>query len=395
MSPMRPTVLLPAIVLSGVAAGPVSGQLLTLDSPDRAFPQSFAIVQTVRELPDGRVLVADPLRRLLAIVDFDGGTMEPVGHEGDGPTGYRAPDTVWPLPGDSTLLVDLGNARLTRLGPDMGFGPTSPIQLSEPEPGREMILAIPLAIDGRGHIHTRSAGTMGVSAPASDSVAIVRLDRVTMTAEPVAMVKREDRQTRARGRSAINQSVEVTAVPLSPEDAFGVAADGRVAVARVGDYHLEWHAVDGSVIRGPAIAYEPVPVRTAEKEQWARERNRAGGGIEISVEITNGSTRMSFARGGLLPDDEDLDRYDWPAVKPPFYAGPIPVDGLDRAWVRRHLSAVERPVYDVFGADGRRLGSVRLPANRQVVGFGDGVFYAVAWDDFNLAYLERYSLPRL
>ena len=212
----------------------------------------------------------------------------------------------------------------------MGFGPTSPIQLSEPEPGREMILAIPLAIDGRGHIHTRSAGTMGVSAPASDSVAIVRLDRVTMTAEPVAMVKREDRQTRARGRSAINQSVEVTAVPLSPEDAFGVAADGRVAVARVGDYHLEWHAVDGSVIRGPAIAYEPVPVRTAEKEQWARERNRAGGGIEISVEITNGSTRMSFARGGLLPDDEDLDRYDWPAVKPPFYAGPIPVDGLDR-----------------------------------------------------------------
>ena len=93
MSPMRPTVLLPAIVLSGVAAGPVSGQLLTLDSPDRAFPQSFAIVQTVRELPDGRVLVADPLRRLLAIVDFDGGTMEPVGHEGTAPpgTGHRTP----------------------------------------------------------------------------------------------------------------------------------------------------------------------------------------------------------------------------------------------------------------------------------------------------------------
>ena len=56
---------------------------------------------------------------MLFVVDMDAGTRAQVGAEGQGPEEYRQPDAVWPLPGDSTLLVDLGNGRLVVLGPDL------------------------------------------------------------------------------------------------------------------------------------------------------------------------------------------------------------------------------------------------------------------------------------
>ena len=99
----------------------------SLGTPTAVFPEDFGTIQTIRELADGRVLVADPLGGALFVVDMDAGTRTVIGTEGQGPGEYRQPDAVWPLPGDSTLLVDLGNGRLIALGPDLSFGETSPL----------------------------------------------------------------------------------------------------------------------------------------------------------------------------------------------------------------------------------------------------------------------------
>ncbi|HSL82924.1 MAG TPA: 6-bladed beta-propeller, partial [Thermoanaerobaculia bacterium] len=82
---------------------------IRLGAPTATFPEDFGAIQTVRELPDGRVLVADPLSKAVYLVDLAGGRRTVIGREGQGPGEYRQPDAVWPLPGDSTLLVDLGN----------------------------------------------------------------------------------------------------------------------------------------------------------------------------------------------------------------------------------------------------------------------------------------------
>jgi hypothetical protein len=71
------------------------------------------------------------------------------------------------------------------------------------------------------------------------------------------------------------------------------------------------------------------------------------------------------------------------------------VDARDRAWVRRHVRAGDPSTYDVFDADGNRVGSVLLESGKRIVGFGRGTVYVVAFDEFDLNYLERYALPDL
>jgi len=45
-----------------------------LGPPDAVFPEDFGYVHTAVELPDGQVLVADPLGKALYRVDMDDGT---------------------------------------------------------------------------------------------------------------------------------------------------------------------------------------------------------------------------------------------------------------------------------------------------------------------------------
>ena len=106
------------VVAMLVTATQVGGQEQPLGTPTALFPEDFGRITNVRELSDGRVLVADPLGQAVYLVDLEAGSRRQLGANGQGPGEYRAPDSVWPLPHDSTLLVDLGNGRLTRMEPN-------------------------------------------------------------------------------------------------------------------------------------------------------------------------------------------------------------------------------------------------------------------------------------
>lgn len=378
------------VLLGTAGATGASGQVVELTRPDAEAPEAFSMVQTVRELPDGRVLVADPLGQALVVLDLRAAVADTLGRVGQGPREYRQPDAVWPLPGGASLLVDLGNGRLTELGPDLAFGPTAPIAKGDPRAG-DLVLAIPQGVDDRGRLYFRSMIRPAPGGSLPDSGAVLRLDRGTGVVDTVATFKLEGRTSRTSG-GPNDQRQEISPIPLSPADAWGVAPDGRVAMIRSGDYHLEWIGAGGQVVRGPAVPYDRIRIGQAEKEEWLEEQETAGGGLQIGITMENGVMSMRFGRGG--PSDEpDLDRYQWPEVKPPFYNGRVLVDGAGRAWVRRHVDAGERPTYDVFDAGGRRTQQVRLARGRRLVGFGKGAAYAVHADEFGLQYLERYPLP--
>lgn len=387
---------LPTALLLSLSAGlpallpaPISAQI-RLTQPTAALTEDFGAIQTVRELSDGRVLVADPLGKALYLVDLAAGRRTVVGKEGQGPEEYRQPDAVWPLPGDSTLLVDLGNGRLVALGPDLTFGPTSLISVGEPQLGGPMVFAIPQGIDGKGRIYARAMGGGLGGGAYPDSADILRIDRGTRTTEPAAKFKIQSVTQQTSG-GANNRNVSISPIPLSPEDAWGIAPDGSVVLARSSDYHLERISPDGTVTRGPAIPVETVRIGTAEKEEYLAEQGRSGGGVQVGVEVVNGQMSMSFARAG--GGAREIDQYTWPEVKPPFYGGRIPVDPANRAWVRRHVQAGEPSTYDVFDEGGNRVGTVLLDGGRRVVGFGRGTLYVVAFDEFDLNYLERYAMP--
>lgn len=388
------TVPVAAVVTACLLAGPSSAQAQQtwrLDAPDARLAEDFGAIQTVRELPDGTVLVADPLGAALYRVDLDAGRRTEVGARGRGPGEYMQPDAVWPLPGDSTLLVDLGNGRLTRLGPDLSFGATSPIAQGEFQPGTPPVIALPQGVDGRGRVYFRSLPSPG-GGSLPDSAEVLRMGPGG-AAETVARVKVPERRVQRSGGPG-GQNVSIRQVPLSPEDAWGVAPDGSVVVARSGDYHVEWIGPDGARTHGPAVVWDPVAIRAAEREEWLAEQGRSGGGVAIGIAVENGRPSMSFSRGGGgrggPPDASD---YEWPDAKPPFVGARVPVDPLGRAWVRRHVDAGGPIRYDLFDRSGRRVGAVEMEAPRAVVGFGPSGVYVVSWDEFDLAYLERHPLP--
>ena len=360
----------------------------SLGEPTASFPEDFGAIQAVRELADGTVLVADPLGGALYAVDLDSGTRIQVGMEGQGPEEYRQPDAVWALPGDSTLLIDLGNGRMTSLAPDLTFGETSPLSAGDPRSG--MIVAIPQAVDAAGRVYSRSLG-MGMGAEPPDSGAVLRISRGSLELDTAAMFKLEDRVIERSG-GPDNENVSVSPVPLSPQDAWGAAPDGAVVMARSSDYTIEWHAADGTVTRGTPTPFDAIAIGTDEKEEYLRAQSQSGGGLGIEVTMGPEGMQTSFSRGGG-GDGPSIDDYKWPDVKPPFYAERVAVDPAGRAWVHRHVSAGGPSTYDIFDRAAERVATYTLPHGKRLIGFGEGTVYVVSFDEFDLNFLERYSMP--
>ncbi len=356
-----------------------------LTEPEPVLSTPFSLIQGLRELPDGRVLVADPLEQVVLIADPDRGTADTLGGVGQGPGEYRQPDGLYPLPGDSTLLVDLGNARLTVIGPDGRFGATAPVAQGTPGPRGAVRIVLPAGTDAHGGIYYQpfGGGRPGMAPP--DSAPVLRWDRATGSIDTLTRVKRAEVATSSSGGGG-GQQVRMMPVPLSPEDAWAVARDGRVAVARVGDYHVEWIDRDGRVVAGEPVPFEAVPIRRADKEEWLEG---LANGLRVGVTVENGRRRMSFGRGGR-GGGPDPDRFDWPKNKPPFVADGVRVSPDGEAWVERHVPAAQAPLFDVFDADGARVRQVVLPRGRELIGFGRDAVYAVRVDEMGLQWLERY-----
>jgi hypothetical protein len=350
--------------------------------PAGSFPESFGYLSNVRELADGRVVVADPLGQVLVVADLETGSADTIGRVGGGPEEYRQPDAVFALPGDSTLLVDLGNARLTVLDPAFGFGETYSATQGG---GQAMVLVLPRFVDaaGRPYFLRQAFGPRGPP----DSATVMRFDRSSGESEPIARVKLPEIEESGGGGARM-----IRMRPLSPRDDWAVAPDGRVAVVSASDYSVRWIHPDGRVIAGPANDYRPVRVGESERERWSNQMMR--GAISVGMRMsTAGERSVSLSRGGGGGPRSPFDSADWPDVAPPFrYGGSVVAPNGD-LWVERYVSAGEPPHFDVFDATAHKRGELRLPSGRQVVGFGDGAIYLARIDENDLQWLERYRIP--
>lgn len=376
----------------GSAVGPIALEAQeTLGQPIASQPEAFGLLNVVRELSDGSVLVADPLGGVLVRLDASLSSMEKLGSEGEGPGEYRQPDAVWPIGGDRSLLVDLGNARLTVVNPDGTMGEDYPIVLPSDGGGGGlgMMMAIPRGTDSDGNVYFQGSpyGPEGVK----DSIEIFRVDMSNGTPEAIATVRAPEVTATTSG-GANNQSVSVQQVPLGQADSWGVAPDGSMYIARVGDYSVEYVRAGGASRKGDPVDYRPVRIGNDEREEWdaARARN---GGINVSVSVQNGRRQMSMSRGGGGGGSSNLANLPWPDAMPPFTNARIRIDSEGNGWVRRSMPAGSPATYDVFNTLGQRVKSVALPESRELVGFGDGTLYAARIDEFDQQFLEKYDLP--
>ena len=262
---MRSLVLLVAAPLALAAQ-----QARTLPAADKTFEEPFSHVGALRELANGRVYIADLRDKTLALVDLAAGSATKVGREGSGPAEYGMPMRLFTAPGDATLLFDPLNQRYLVIAPDGKPTSTFRVETAAPAGGSDgprltVSLTTPRAADARGRLYFESPGfAQGPDgAPrAADSAAVTRHDRASKKMDTLTWVKLPKNNTQVSGGGNVRMMVGGSN-PLTARDEWAVFPDGRVAVVRSADNHVDWILPNGTRQSSPAIKFTPISRRSA------------------------------------------------------------------------------------------------------------------------------------
>lgn len=376
------------LALAFALTAPLAAQsvpVVSLAKPDAEFAEPFDQVTAVRELRDGRVIVSDLLARGVSLADFRTGAATAIGREGQGPGEFAFPSGLVPLPGDTTLLVDPGQRRFLKIAPEGKPVGTVPF----PE-GLGGIVTVRGA-DRQGRIYIQGSlfgGGPGLGGPDGDgelpdSVALLRWTPGRAGFDTLGRVKVPSIARAVSGGSNA-RAVVMRQQPFSASDEWSVAPDGRVAVARVGNYHVEWLGTPRAT--GPAVSYAKVPVSQADKDAINRQARDTRG--RFTVQEGGGGGRPANVPPPQLPEP------DWPEFKPPFVGAGARMAPSGEFWVQRSQPAGAAPLYDVFDGQGRLTKQVRLQKDTRLVGFGATSVYVARTDtEDELQYLQRFRRP--
>ena len=379
------------LALIGLGVAPLVAQqvpTVPLGGATATFADPFTIVGAVRELPGGKVIVVDPRDKVVQLVDMAGGSAVKIGREGSGPGEYQFPRTLLALPNNETLLVDPLQTRFLRIDATGKVVET----LSYPTSMGPGFQAVGTDAQGRIYWEGSSFGGGGGqltfrtgddgNVASADSVPVIRWDRRTNKLDTLVMVKGPQMKVNVSGGSNA-RSVMIRQQPYTSRDGWGVANDGRVAIARSNPYRVDMVTGAGQRMSGPVISSQALPITSRDKEDFLKAQRNAPR-----------MTRTVGGGGGTPPalPDPTADDYEWPATKPYFDAASVRVSPTGELWsLRSRPAGDDIPVYDVFNAQGRLVRRVTFPAKTRLVGFGQGTIYVARSDEDDLQYLERYS----
>lgn len=119
--------------------------------------RAFSSVVGIRELSDGRIVVADQRERSVVLPDFRRMSAVDVGRLGEGPGEFGFPATVFPMRGDSTAVFDALNQALILVLPS---GRTEHLAslAAQPVGAGGMRAVTPDAAGSLGRFHERGTG---------------------------------------------------------------------------------------------------------------------------------------------------------------------------------------------------------------------------------------------
>ncbi|MFN0099275.1 MAG: hypothetical protein ACKVS7_11405 [Gemmatimonadaceae bacterium] len=381
-----------AMAAQAASASSASGRTgpRPLPAPDVTFAEPFSALSpgTVRELRDGRLIVADARDQRIHLVDLDRSTSQALSNEGSGPREFVTPLRALGIGGDSTLIFDSGNSRYLLLDPAGRAITTWRPAVSRAEGGSMNFLVPARGADREGRLYVEAPpppagdGTFSTA----DTAPVIRIDRRTNRVDTLVWV-------RVLGLKSTTRDGQVTVVsgggnPLTPRDEWAVFPDGRIAVARHSPYRIDVVWPDGRLQRGAPIPFTPKPITQADKDE-EEERRRL-----MNRDRQNSSVRLPD--GGLITHNRAIAQpplSNFPATKPPFRAGLATVIArpTGELWVRRLEAAGSRgSLYDVIDASGAVSHQVRLEQGTGLVGFGASAIYTTRADEDGLMTLRRH-----
>jgi hypothetical protein len=345
--------------------------LRPLENP-KTLTTPFSGVSSVRELADGRVLVVDAREYRLLLGDFAQDRVTDVGRTGDGPGEYRRPERVYPLAGDSSLVLDRAPTRWIVVS---GARPIQSIPLASRDPsagGRYLFGA-----DARGRVlevqpyrfGRPSAGGQHPFMDYAESLFVLARYRDAARVDTL-------RRIAGRFRGIWRTPKEIGGGRVLPftygnamavEDQAVMFTDGWVAVVYRDQYRLEWIRPDGTVHRRVDLPHQRIRVTEQEKRAAILRR---------------------YPRGPVF---EPGEMQNWPAFVPSIPLDAVRAGPRGLLLIERVLPASERrKAVDVVDRSGTVVARLELGLRERVVGAGRGAIYTVTQNEDDEELLRRY-----
>lgn len=349
--------------------------------------EEFTTIGSVRELPDGRVLINDPREVRIVVADLKTGTVQQIGRKGQGPNEYGVAANLMALGADSTLMVDGATHRWLLFS-----GAAIVLTLPPDAPILKAAKTFARGADARGNVWAiqsrldfdplhMKAGTMMTSP--TDSEYVVRVNRATVKVDTVATARSAmSRVTiRADAQGKVT-SASVMRPPLSVYEEAALFADGWFAIARLDPYRVDWISPEGRVRKGQPLPVTPIKATKAEKDAYF-ERQQASQAAAGRAPPAPDVQRQLDALRDLFPDEF-----------PPFTNGLIA--GGDGNLYLRHPVSMNflESRYDIVDRGGKLIGVLVMGKNERVVAVTKTSVY-VAWKDADdIERLRRHpSIP--
>ena len=437
---MHPTVMrrgAAALLLGGAAAPAALAQQQSSRPPLRPLGPTLATsaamgaVAAVQALPGGRLLVNDPAKRRVVLLDSmlkeaavvadtTAATKNAYGGQNGG---------LIPFRGDSALFVDPQSLSMLVIDP---AGKIARIMAAPRANDVFFLLGGPMGnpgFDAKGRLVYR-ASTMGGPRDAGprvgpapgqpptppvfpDSVPIVRYDLTARRLDTAAFVKVYAPRFNVAQEEGGGTRMSSLVNPIPEVDDWAVLPDGTIAILRK-DYHVDFIDADGRRTSAPKIPFDwqrltdSMKVAIIDSSKAAFERMRAStasagpGGNRVVVAAGAGGPPPGGAPGGAIPmivirEDAGgaapprrggaprerlagglppmsfVQPSELPDYRPAFANGSVRADAEGRLWVRiMSPKPASGPEYDVIDRTGKLVDRVVLPAGTTIVGFAPG-----------------------
>ena len=392
--------------------------------PALATSDAMGAVAAVQALPGGRLLVNDPARRrvvlldsmlkqVAVVADTTAATKNAYGGQNGG---------LIPFRGDSALFVDPQSLSMLVIDPT---GKIARIMAAPRANDVFFLLGGPMGnpgFDAKGRLVYRMMGMGPRGAPRTpgqpftppvfpDSVPIVRYDLTARKLDTAAFVKvyaPKFNVVQEEGGMRMSSLVN----PIPEVDDWAILPDGTIAIVRK-DYHVDFIDADGTRTAGPKVPFEwqrltdSMKVAIIDSSRAAFERARAAGpgggpaGSQVMIATGPGGPPPAGAPGGGAPMIVIRERSDaappprggaggassnpgpptisfvqpneLPDYRPAFSNGSVRADAEGKLWVRiMSPKPASGPEYDVIDRTGKLVDRVVLPAGTTVVGFAPG-----------------------
>jgi hypothetical protein len=314
---------------------------------------------------NGEIAVACRGTNQIRFFDAGGTYLRAVGREGGGPGEFKIMFSMWRMGPDSLAVFEYGNARVSVLGDDGGFGRTVHF---DQVPGRPTPIPVGPFADGSflGRAHM-----IGYEEPLSEGVHRGTVLFVRWSGVGELLDTEVSRPDGERYHRPLDGRPMMGGPPFGRQ--FGVVQSAEGWYYGSADrFEIEYLSPEGELQRIIRRGVDNRPVTPDLRGEWLRQARERWARMPAPVL----EWRLT------MPFPETM----------PAHESDMATDEDGNLWVPEYKIPTEQPSWAVFDPDGRFLGIVDTPANGFVTDIGSDFILGVWQDELEVEQVKMYRL---